>query len=202
VKIDAIEADNCIRTLGIIRPYLLCVSHVYPYKNLVELITAFELIESDTMQLVLVGEAVLQERYFTEVKKAAERASRYPQQVLLTGALSREQVGILLQECMAFVFPSTCENCPIGLVEALAYKLPIACSNVGVMPEIAGKAALLFDPYQPSDIAQTVKMLIMEPDVRADLARKAQDELARFGTPNEVADATWGLLTRVVDSVR
>jgi hypothetical protein len=64
------------------------------------------------------------------------------------------------------------------------------------MPEIAGEAALLFDPNQPPDIARALKTLITQPEVRADRAIRSQAELGRFRTPGEVADATWQILSR------
>lgn len=197
VVADGAEVETFTRALGISGPYLLCVSHIYPYKNLVELITGFGLIGTDTVQLVVVGEAVLQDKYLSEVTRAARAASRFPRQVLLAGALSHRHVGLLLRGCMAFVFPSTCENCPVALIEALTYRLPIACSNAGVMPEMVGEAAILFDPYQPADIARALRTLISEPGVRTERARRSEAELARFRAPGEVADATWQLLSRV-----
>jgi glycosyltransferase involved in cell wall biosynthesis len=194
------QVTDLTRALGISRPYLLCVSHIYPYKNLIELIQAFGLIGTDAVRLVLVGQAISQDNYLSKVKEAAETASRFPGQVLLTGGLPHQQVQLLLTGCLAFVFPSTCENCPIGLIEALAHRIPIACSEVGVMPEIAGNAALLFDPYSPEKIAEVLRTLILESDVRAALAAQCEQELQRFGTPAAVAGATWQVLSRVANS--
>jgi glycosyltransferase involved in cell wall biosynthesis len=191
------EVQNLTHTLGISGPYLLCVSHIYPYKNLTELIRAFGLLGTDAVQLVLVGQAISQEKYLAEVTEAAQKASRFPGQVLLTGGLPHDQVQLLLKGCLAFVFPSTCENCPIGLIEAMHWHVPIACSEVGVMPEIAGNAALLFDPYLPEAIAVALRTLIMDSEVRAELTSQSEHELLRFDTPAAVADATWQVLFRV-----
>ena len=185
------ELDALKRKLGIHLPYLACVSHIYPYKNLIELIEGFELLKTDAVQLVLVGSAFSQDRYSSDVKSAAERVSGVNKQILLTGGLPHHEVQVLLRGSLAFIFPSTCENCPIGLIEALSFRLPIACSEVGVMPEIVGKAALLFDPYNPSDIARSLQILIWDPATREKLADQCEQELLRFGTPSSVADASW-----------
>jgi len=194
------EAQSLTRSLGISHPYILCVSHIYPYKNLTELIEAFGLLNMDTVQLVLVGQAIAQDRYRDQMKDAAAKASKFPGHVLMTGGLPHEQVQMLLKKCLAFVFPSTCENCPVGLIEALSYHVPIACSDVGVMPEIAGKAALLFDPYVPADIARALRTLIMDSEVRSDLVSQSEQELLRFGSPAAVADATWQVFSRVANA--
>lgn len=177
--------------LGINRPYLLCVSHIYPYKNLLELIEGFGLLNRDDVQLVLVGSAFSLNRYSSDVNCAAKITSRFNNQVLLTGGLAHADVQALLRGCLAFVFPSTCENCPIGLIEALSYRVPIACSDVGVMPEMVGKAAVLFDPYRPLDVARALHILITEPEAREQLSERCEEELVRFGTPSDVADASW-----------
>ena len=185
--------------LGITRPYLLCVSHIYPYKNLLELIEGFGLLKTDDVQLVLVGSSFSHDTYSADVNSAAQRTSRFNNQVLLTGGLPHLEVQALLSGCLAFVFPSTCENCPIGLIEALSYRVPIACSDVGVMPEIVGKAAVLFDPYRPVDIARALHILLTEPKVREQLSDRCDQELVRFGTPSSVADASWRVCAEAVD---
>jgi glycosyltransferase involved in cell wall biosynthesis len=196
------EVQTLSRTLGITRPYLLCVSHIYPYKNLTELVTAFGLLGSDSVQLVLVGQAISQDKYLAEVNACVQNASRFSGQVLLTSGLPHDQVQILLKGCLAFVFPSTCENCPIGLIEALSHHVPIACSEIGVMPEIAGKAALLFNPYETEEISRVLRTLISQSEVRANLVAESERELLRFGTAAQVADATWQVLSHVAESAR
>jgi glycosyltransferase involved in cell wall biosynthesis len=72
-----------------------------------------------------------------------------------------------------FVFASSCENLPNILLEAMAAGLPIACSNIGPMPEVLGEAGFYFDPEQPADIARAVQELIEQDELRLELAHKA-----------------------------
>ncbi len=78
-------------------------------------------------------------------------------------------------EADVFVFASSCENLPNILLEAMAARLPIACSNRGPMPEILGDAGVYFDPEQPTDIAQAIARLYADPSLRIVLAERAQE---------------------------
>ena len=198
-SIPQVELEALKQRFGIHLPYLLCVSHIYPYKNLVQLIEGFGLLETDAVQLVLVGTAFSQEEYLYDVKSAVDKMSRFTNQIVLTGGLPHHEVQALLDGCLAFTFPSTCENCPIGLIEALSLRKPIACSESGVMPEIVGKAALLFDSHRPNDIARTLHILITEPAIRKKLIDKCEEELLRFGTASSVADTSWRVCAEAMD---
>ena len=80
----------------------------------------------------------------------------------------------------AFVFASSCENLPNILLEAMAAGLPIACSNRGPMPEVAGEAAVYFDPERPTDIAQAIEQLVIHPDLRTMKAQMAYKNASTY----------------------
>lgn len=73
-----------------------------------------------------------------------------------------------------FIFASSCENMPNTLVEGMACGKPIACSNRGPMPEILKDSGVYFDPENSNEIAQAVKILISDENLRAVLAKKAR----------------------------
>jgi len=79
-----------------------------------------------------------------------------------------------LSSCDLFVFASSCENMPNTLVEAMACGLPIACSNLGPMPEVLRDGGVYFHPENPESIFNAIKMLIENPDEREKLASKAK----------------------------
>ena len=84
----------------------------------------------------------------------------------------------------------------MSLIEALAADVPIACSNVGVMPEIAGDAAAYFDPYDPGDIANTLARVINDAPLRDTLRKKALEQARKFPTWDEVGEMTLRSLER------
>ena len=186
-----VDADPSLEArLGIRRPYVLCVSHLNPYKNIVELVEGFARATRDLppRQLVLAGMANFP-AYLRRIQAAID-AARVNDRVLLTGELPHRQALSLVAGCEAFVFPSTCENCPISLIEALSGGAPVASSNVGAMPEIIGNAALVFDPADPADIGHALRRLLTEPALREEMRRRAVERARTFMSPEAVARAT------------
>jgi glycosyltransferase involved in cell wall biosynthesis len=189
-----------LQHLGIRSPYLLSVSHLYPYKNFPALIEAYALarhvLQARGWQLVLAG--IPRSEGYHQHLKGLIRRHKLDDWVVLTGGVEHQTVGPLLGSCASFVFQSTCENCPTTLIEALAAGLPIACSSAGVMPEIAGDAALYFDPFDPEDIAQALARLAENGTLRAELRQKALQQSLKFPTWDEVGQMTLHSLRRAV----
>jgi glycosyltransferase involved in cell wall biosynthesis len=190
-----------LRQLGVRAPYLLCVSHLYPYKNLPALIEGYALarqtLQAKGLQLALVGKA-RHESYHQRLQELI-RQRALDDWVVLTGGVEHQAIGSLLGGCAFFVFQSTCENCPTTLIEALAAGVPIACSSAGVMPEIAGDAALYFDPCDPEDIAGVLIRLAEETSLQPALRQKALQQSLQFPTWDEVGQMTLHSLRRAVD---
>jgi glycosyltransferase involved in cell wall biosynthesis len=89
-----------------------------------------------------------------------------------------------IHECYAAadlsVFASSCENMPNVLLESMAAALPIACSNLGPMPEVLGDAGLYFDPEDSASIATAVRILATMPHCRVEKAFAASAKAAQF----------------------
>ena len=170
------------QSLGIRGPYVLSVSHINPYKNMVELIDGFaaavRACGDGERQLVIAGQVNFP-WYLSRMKEAIHRAG-LDDRVLLTGPLPRRDVESLLAGCESFVFTSTCENCPNSLIEAMSFGLAIGSSNVGVMPEIGGDAVRYFDPYSPASIRDVLVALMTDPTLRRDLGERARTRAATF----------------------
>lgn len=99
----------------------------------------------------------------------------------------------------AFVFASSCENLPNILLEAMAAGLPIACSNRGPMPEVAGDTVVYFDPEEPSEIADVVEQLLSDPALRAVKAQSAFARASQYSW-DQCARETFRFLREVATS--
>jgi len=178
--------------------YMLFVGNLYRYKNVVELIDAYAVARDDFrragIKLLIVGNPLdppYHERLLETVRKHGVE-----EEVILTGGISHGEILASMERCEAFIFQSTCENCPNTLIEALAEGLPIACSNVGVMPEIAGDAVEYFDPFDPRDIARALKAVVFDQARAATLRERAREQAKKFPTWQEVGRMTLAALQR------
>jgi len=190
-----VPADPALETrLALRRPFILSVSHLNPYKNTVELIEGFAAAAAahPQWQLVLVGMANFP-TYLARIDATiAKHGLR--DRVRLTGELPHRDARALMAACEVFAFTSTCENCPTALIEALSAGAAVASSDVGVMPEITGDAALLFDPNRPADIGTALGRVLEDETLREDLRARARRRAAGFAVPPDVARNTFAAI--------
>ncbi len=132
--------------------FLLCVSTLHPHKNLERLIRAFDLPD---MRLVIAG----MRGFHTEAIEALIRDRELQDRVTLTGWISRHELYELYRRAWAFVYPSTFEGFGMPVLEAMAAGLPVACSEIPPLREIAGDAVRYFDPLREDDIARAIRAL-------------------------------------------
>lgn len=100
-----------------------------------------------------------------------------------------------------FVFASSCENLPNILLEAMAAGLPIACSRRGPMPEVAGEAAVYFDPEDPASIVDALRQLIADPVLRTTKAKSAFQRAGRYSW-YDCAEQTFRFLSETAKAAR
>jgi glycosyltransferase involved in cell wall biosynthesis len=136
------------------RPVILSLSAKRPHKNLAVLLEALALIEPRPV-LVLAGYPTAHEG---ELRERA-RELGVLDDVRWPGWLGADELEGLWALSQAFVFPSLYEGFGLPVLEAMARGVPVACSNAASLPEVAGDAALLFDPRDPRAIAAAIARL-------------------------------------------
>lgn len=147
-------------------PYLLCVSTLHPHKNLERLVRAFAR-KNRPERLVLAGMRGFQAAAIEALIQSLSLKDR----VEITGWLAREDLLRLYERTKAFVYPSTFEGFGMPVLEALAAGIPVACSNIAPIKEVAGDAALFFDPLDEEAIASAVDQILNDQPLRAKLAQ-------------------------------
>ncbi len=168
------------------RRVLLSVSAKRPHKNLRALIEALARIPDERRPLlVLPGYPTWHER------ELRERASSLglDGDVRFLGWLSAPEIEGLWAIAEAFVFPSLYEGFGLPVLEAMARGVPVACSDASSLPEVAGDAALLFEPRDTRAIAAAITRLLEEPSLRERL-RERGFERARLFTWQRTARLT------------
>lgn len=96
----------------------------------------------------------------------------------------------------AFIFASSCENLPIILLEAMAAGLPIACSDLGPMPELLGQAGIYFNPENENSIEAALRTLLFDPKLRNQIALMAFEK-SRIYTWEECAKQTFEFIHNI-----
>ncbi len=161
------------------RAVLLSLSAKRPHKNLAALIGALALIPADRRPvLIMPGYPTWHEQELRERAAAAGVA----QDIRFLDWVSGEELEGLWAVASAFVFPSLYEGFGLPVLEAMARGVPVACSNASSLPEVAGDAALLFDPTSESQIADAVGVL---------LDNAAEAERLRVAGLQRAATFTW-----------
>jgi len=104
-----------------------------------------------------------------------------------------QNIPKLLADADIFIFASSCESLPITLLEAMACGLPIACSQRGPMPEVLEDGGIYFDPEDPDSIAESIKNIILNKDLRKKIAERAKQISEKY-TWEKCAVETWKTL--------
>lgn len=150
------------KKFGFSGPYILYISRIeHPGKNHFNLIKAFEMLANELPidhKLVLAGSDWDRAK---EIHALAEK-SKFSERIVFTGFAKNEDLPELVNGCDLFVFPSLYEGFGMPILEAMACKVPVACSNISSMPEVAGDSAELFSPQDPVSIKNAIKKLLSD----------------------------------------
>jgi glycosyltransferase involved in cell wall biosynthesis len=157
-------------------PLVLCVAQVRPHKNLGGLVRALALLPDRAAQLVVVGAHTGHEAELRELAREAGVEAR----VHLPGWVSDEDLEGLYGAAACFALPSFEEGFGLPLLEAMRRGTPVACSDASSLPEVAGDAAVLFDPHDPKSIAAALERLLSDDALRARLVERGLARCREF----------------------
>jgi len=155
---------------GISGPYMFAFAGGALHKNISRLLKAFtELKKELSCQLVLVGHL-----------PHDVNPGRLSKDILVTGYIPAEHVLPLLSGAELFVLPSLYEGFGLPILEAQQVGVPVVCSTAGSLPEVAGEAAMFFNPYSIADMADKIRRVSCSPALRAALRQKGLANVRRF----------------------
>jgi glycosyltransferase involved in cell wall biosynthesis len=172
------EADLRARLDLGARPVLLSVAAALPHKNLDRLLRALSGLDgADAPVLVLAGHAGRE----TERLRAVAAEVGVAERVRMTGWLSDADLDGAYRLARGFVYPSLHEGFGIPVLEAMRRGTPVACSDATSLPEVAGDAALLFDPTSVDAMGAAMRRLLGDAALREDLAARGRRRAEGFG---------------------
>ncbi len=159
--------------------YFLFAGTVQPRKNLKRLIKAFSLFggagEPIGKELVIVGsKGWLSDDIYQLPKKLG-----IEKKVKFLGYAPDKDLPALYGGAIALVFPSLFEGFGLPILEAQACGVPVITSNISSMPEVAGKGAILVDPYSIDDIVEGM-IKVNNLDIRKKLIKAGFENVKRF----------------------
>lgn len=169
--------ESGLRT-GRPRPFLLAVSTLMLHKNFESLLVAFEIFRRThpEFELIVVG---LKGRDTARLETLRTKLG-LDEHVTFTGWIARSEVLQFFAEARAFVYASLFEGFGIPVLEALTAGVPMACSQIAPIVEIAGTAARYFDPTSVADMSDALCEIVDDADLRARLAREGPLRAQRF----------------------
>ncbi|MBI3384767.1 glycosyltransferase family 4 protein [Candidatus Gottesmanbacteria bacterium] len=176
------------------KPFFIYTGSAYPHKNLKRLLEVTRILNysssaarsfqnssrpfasNNNVQLAIAcARDVFWEKLEREVKE-----KDLQNQVKLLGFVPDEDLKVLYQEALAFVFPSLSEGFGLPGLEAMACGCPVLAANAGSLPEIYGNAVLYFNPLDTNDMAEKLQLVIGNDKLRKDLVSKGLKQAKKY----------------------
>ena len=159
----------------IVKPYFVTIGSRDPRKNVVKLIEAWSILNDELEKspfLKIIGKG---NRGFRK-----EEFQNIPSNVEFTGYLSDEKMIDILKNAQALIYPSLYEGFGLPPLESMSLGVPVLSSDIEPIREVCGQAPLYFDPYSSYDIAQKVKVLLKNKDLRDEMIAKGLERAKLF----------------------
>lgn len=167
------EVNYILKKYTISKPYILLMGGNHPRKNMLRAIRAFLSLNNPDYQLVITGNAILE--FSENIKQAIEQ-----NKIIFTGYVSDDDLVALYNKAYMFVYPSLFEGFGLPILEAMSCGVPVITSNVTSMPEVAGDAAILVNPYEEKEIESAMSKLINDSSLIDEYRKKGLERCNKF----------------------
>jgi glycosyltransferase involved in cell wall biosynthesis len=162
-------------------PYFLYIGRHDPYKNISRLIYAFanlaSLSSNHDYQLWLAGPS--DKRYTPALKKQVQELG-IADRVKFWDYVPYDDLPKIISGAIALVFPSLWEGFGLPVLEAMACGTPVITSNLSSLPEVAGDAAILIDPYRVEEITDAMQAIANDVGLRSHLSQLGLQRATQF----------------------
>lgn len=176
---SAESTAECKSKFGISGDYLLYLGTLEPRKNISGLIDAYKLLcdkQPDSPKLVIAGgKGWLYDSIFERVKEYG-----LEDRVIFTGYVSDAEAPLLMSGAKVFCFPSFYEGFGMPPLEAMACGTPAIVSDRSSLPEVVGDAALIVDPDDAQQMAETLQRVLNDDVLRNNLIDEGIAQAGKF----------------------
>ena len=180
--------------------FLIYPANFWAHKNHEMLITSFGIARSmglsDDVKLVCTGAPGTRRDFLMDLVNRLGLRNH----IIFPGYVTDAQLGILMTNAIAMVFPSLYEGFGLPVIEAMANGIPVACSNVTSLPEVAGNAAITFNPKIPKQIANAMLELVNNPDKVISLINLGKKRASLFENSAQMTQEYWELFDSALRS--
>lgn len=171
-----------LRTVHGLEPgsYFLYFGALEPKKNVGRILSAFIAANLPATLVIVAGRGWQAEEEERAIAAMAGRTGSDGPRVLRLDYLARDLLTAMIRNARAVTFPSLYEGFGLPILEAMQWGTPVIASTTSSMPEVAGEAALLVDPYDTAALTQAMRRLHDDPALRQDLADRGREQARQF----------------------
>jgi len=193
--------DDILKKYSLSKKYILYVGTIEPRKNLEGLIKAYKLLLSDDKyknkyDLVIVGKLGWKYETFFKTLENLDLQDK----VKRLGYIPDEELPAIYKHTSLFVYPSIYEGFGLPVLEAMAYGVPVITSNISSLPEVAGDAALLINPYNYKEIRDGIADILSTEQLKSQLIARGKDRVKKFPW-RKTAEKTLEIYKKVYNGV-
>ncbi len=177
--------------------YFVFIGVLVPRKNVVRMLLAFEEFKKTSgsnVKLVIVG----QKLFLTSEIEIAYAKSNFKNDIIFTGHVSPEELKDILGSALSLLYVSYFEGFGIPIVEAMNAEVPVITSNITSMPEVAGDAALLVDPFSVESITTGMLQIYNDKKLRESFVEKGRIRRKEFSW-DKTAEQVWRSIEKCME---
>lgn len=173
------QAHAVVQKYGVMKKFIFYSGNFNPHKNIPVLLKAYAQLPEALRRehILLLGSP--KDNGFPVVYQHVKSLGLKEQVTFLDG-IKEQDLPCFYSAASVFVFPSLYEGFGLPVLEAMAAGAPVIISNVSSLPEVAGDAALLIDPADPSALAAAMKTVLQDSELRTRLIQKGKERSKEF----------------------
>jgi glycosyltransferase involved in cell wall biosynthesis len=193
--LNTLEIQNLRNKYAAGKPYFFYLGALHPRKNLPRLIAAYNLFRQlygTEVKLLIGGRMAWQ----TSEIFSAWKSAPFQEDICFLGYLPEETLPGVLGAALALTYVPLFEGFGLPVLEAMFSEVPILASNSASIPEVAGNAALLVNPFDEEAIAHAMWQLWENPALRSSLIQKGRLQRSHFSW-DDAADRIYKILEEV-----
>ncbi len=164
---------------GVRKPFILHIGAPFPHKNLDRLIKAFDEVKKTQPHLQLVLPGKMKDQFKEDMIKWL-RASPNNTDIVTPGYVNSTELKWLYGNAELYILPSLSEGFGLPGLEAMSHNCPVIASDNTSLPEIYGKAALYFDPFEVQEIAVEIEKVLTSSKLRKNLVQAGHIQLQKY----------------------